>query len=224
MSTQVLSEHLTLVRGIPLFESLAEEELENLMTRAPVRRYRSRTMLMEKGDEAHALYVVISGHVRIFADDGNDKEITLNELVPGEYFGELALLEDEPRCASAVTTVDSQLLMISKADFQHFLVSTPNAAFGMIRDLSRKVRALSRDVERLALRDVYGRLSDVLNERAKEEQGRLITDALTQRDLASLVGSSRETISRIFKELKSGGYIALDGKRIVLNRRLPERW
>ena len=94
----------------------------------------------------------------------------------------------------------------------------------MIQHLAEKVRELTQDVERLALQDVYGRLVGILKERAGEADGRLITGPITQQELANLVGASREMISKIFKDLKSGDYISLEGKRIVLQRELPARW
>lgn len=209
---------------MPLFSGLTPAQLDKLTSFAPVRSYRARTVLMEKGDEASAMYVLLGGRVRIFAVGDDGKELTLNELGPGQYFGELALISDTTRCASAITLAASRLLTIPKAEFVEFLASNPDAALRMIHHLADKVRQLTQDVERLALRDVYGRLVDALCERAETVDGRLITEAITQQELAHLIGSSREMVSRIFKELKAGGYIALEGKRVVLLRDLPARW
>ena len=224
MSKQLSEKDLETLAATTLFCGLGIEELEKLVEFAPVRRYKARTVVIEKGDAANALYVILDGRVRIFAQGDEDKEITLNELGAGEYFGELALITDKPRCASAMTTADSRLLAVSKTEFTEFLATTPDAAPRMINYLADKVQELTQDVERLALQDVYGRLVGVLNERARESDGRLITGPLTQQEIANLVGASREMISRIFKELKAGDYISLEGKRIVLERELPARW
>jgi len=224
MSKQLSEKDLETLAETTLFCGLSKEELNKLVMFAPVRRYKARTVIMEKGDAASALYAILDGGIRIFSQGGDDKEVTLNELGPGEYFGELALITDKPRCASAITTVDTRLLAVSKPLFTEFLATTPDAAPRMIQHLAEKVRELTRDVERLALQDVYGRVVSILKERAVEADGRLITGPITQQDLANLVGASREMISRIFKELKAGGYVSLEGKRIVLQRELPARW
>jgi CRP/FNR family cyclic AMP-dependent transcriptional regulator len=217
-------ETLDLLSQVPLLVGLDPEALGALVGQATVRSYRANTVIMEKGDEASALYVVLSGRVRVFSADDKGKEYVLNELGPSDYLGELALIDDCTRTASVLTLVPSRFLVIPKASFQAFLTSRPSVALHLITALAARVRKLTEEVERLALCDVYGRLVDTLAARAVEEDGRLITDALTQRDLAALVGASREMISRIFKDLKSGGYISLDGKRVVIHQKLPERW
>lgn len=209
---------------IPLFAGLGRDLIGDLVDQATLRAYRANTVVMQKGDEASALYVLLSGRVKVFSADDNGKEIVLNELGPGDYLGELALIEDSTRSASVMTVAPSRFLVIPKASFQAFVISRPSVALHLIGALAARVRKLTEEVERLALRDVYSRLADTLHARAVEEDGRLVTDPLTQRDLAALVGASREMVSRILKDLKAGGYISLDGKRIVIHRKLPERW
>ena len=224
VSKQFSEKDLETLAATSLFAGLTPDEFESLVAFAPVRRHKSRTVIMEKGDAANALYVILEGRVRIFAQGEEDKEVTLNELGIGEYFGELALITDKPRCASAITTAETRLMAVPKRNFTEFLATRPDAALRMIHALAEKVRELTQDVERLALQDVYGRLVGLLNERAEERSGRRVTGPITQQELANLIGASREMISRIFKELKAGDYISLDGKRIVLERDLPARW
>jgi CRP/FNR family cyclic AMP-dependent transcriptional regulator len=209
---------------VPMFRNLSAAHRQKLLRHATVRKYRRNTILMERGDDANGLYVVLSGLVKVYLSDAQGREYVLGELAPGNYLGELALIEDSTRTASAMTLADSRLLFISKAVFKTFIHECPDAAYRLIRSLAARARELTEEVEKLALRDVYGRLAETLQSRAAEENGRLITDRLTQQQLASMVGASREMVSRIFKDLKSGGYISLEGKRIVLHRALPERW
>ena len=112
MSQQLSEKDLETLAGTSLFSGLNAEEFNSLLMFAPVRRYKARAVIMEKGDAANALYIILDGHIRIFAQGEEDKEVTLNELGAGQYFGELALITDEPRCASAVTTSVSPLLSI----------------------------------------------------------------------------------------------------------------
>jgi CRP/FNR family cyclic AMP-dependent transcriptional regulator len=209
---------------VPMFAGLLPDEVTALTRQASLRSYRKHTLLMQKGDEASVLYVVLSGRVKAFSTDDNGKEIVLNELGPGDVVGELAVLDGSTRTASVITAESCRCLAIPKAAFQAFLRARPDVALRLLTTLAERVRSLTEEVERLALRDVYGRLADTLSARAVDEDGRLITDPMTQRELAALIGASREMVSRIFKDLKAGGYISLEGKRVVIHRNLPEHW
>ncbi len=210
--------------NIPLFSGLSDEDLRTIERHAVPKSYRKSTVLIEKGDETTSLYVIVSGKVKVFVADDTGKEIVLNTQEEGEHFGELALLGDTRRTASVMTVEDSKFLVITKKAFLQCLSTHPNIALNLIRALVERVRALTDNVSNLALRDVYGRLTAALMENAKEEAGKLITDRLTQQEIASLVGSSREMVSRIFKDLKAGGYITVEGKRITIHKKLPAHW
>jgi CRP/FNR family cyclic AMP-dependent transcriptional regulator len=217
-------DNIDLLMKVPLLSGLSAEELRLLERHAAVRSYRKQTVMIEKGDEANALYIILSGGVKVFASDSNGKEITLNQLGPGEYVGELAIIDGAARAASVVTLEDSSFLVVQKAAFQDLLAARPDVAFRLLVHMVGRVRTLTKEIESLALRDVYGRVADTLTARARMENDRLITDAMTQRDIANLTGASREMVSRIFKDLKAGGYVALEGKRVVILRKLPARW
>lgn len=210
---------------VALFASLPPGELQKLESRTKQKRYRKNTVIIEKGDESSTLYVLVSGKVRAYVSDEQGKEVVLNVCdEPGTVFGELALLRDTPRTASVMTLEDSQFLLLSKVDFQQCLRDNPQIALDIIADLIDRVSVLTDRVSALALNDVYGRLAATLQNMASQEDGRRITQAVTQQELAQMIGASREMVSRIFKELKAGDYIQLEGKRIVLNKKLPARW
>ena len=210
---------------VALFASLPPEELQKLESRTKQKRYRKNTVIIEKGDESSTLYVLVSGKVRTYVSDEQGKEVVLNVSdEAGTVFGELALLRDTPRTASVMTLEDSQFLLLSKVDFQQCLRDNPQIALDIIADLIDRVSVLTDRVSALALNDVYGRLAATLRNMASQEDGRWITQAVTQQELAQMIGASREMVSRIFKELRAGDYIQLEGKRIVLNKKLPARW
>jgi len=210
--------------NVPLFQGLCEEELHTIELHAVPKTYRKNTVIIEKGDESTSLYILVGGKVKVYVSDDQGKEIILNTQGPGEYLGELALLGESPRTASVMTLEDSRFLVITKRAFLECLSKNPNIALNLIKGLVRRVSALTESVSNLALRGVYGRLSNALMEHASEEDGRLVTQRLTQQDIANLVGSSREMVSRIFKDLKAGGYISVEGKRIIINKKLPANW
>ncbi|NEV63660.1 Crp/Fnr family transcriptional regulator [Thiorhodococcus minor] len=212
-----------MLEEVELFEGLDPEELEAIERHAIERHYRKATVVIERGDEANTLYLLLAGKVKVYVSDREGKEVVLRELGPGAHFGELALLGEQPRTASVATVEDSRCLALTKRSFIQCLGDHPKIAFNLIQDLSRRLRALTESVEDFALSDVYRRLAKLLVEVATEEEGRLITPPYTQQALAARVGASREMISRILGDLKEGGYVASEGRRLVLMKPLPAR-
>ena len=214
-----------MLETIHLFTALSEDALQALEDRAKTRRYRRNTVIMERGDEAGALFVLVSGKVRVYVADEEGKEVVLQTCdEPGTYFGELALLRNSPRTASVMTLTESEFRTISRKDFLSYLAEHPRIAQAVISHLADQVSSLTDRVTALALDDVYGRLVIALRELAQDEGGRQITPPVTQQELAKSIGASREMVSRIFKELRAGDYIRMERKRIVLNRKLPAHW
>lgn len=213
------------LKNISLFEGLPEGDLQAITKLAVTRQYPKNTLVICEGDSSDSLYIVLSGKVKVFLNDEDGKEVTLNIQGEGEYFGELAMLDDAPRSASVVTLEDSQLAVVSKAAFEECLENNPKIALTVIRGLARRLRELTENVRSLALMDVYGRVARTLLELAEEKDGKLVvTQRLTQRDIASLVGASREMVSRILRDLTVGGYISSKNKIITIHERLPPAW
>lgn len=180
-------------------------------------------IVIHEGDEALSLYLIVSGAVKVFLSDDNGKQIVVNTQHEGEYFGELALLDDAPRSASVMTTEASTFLVLNKHDFDHILREHPTMALPIMRQLASRVRLLSENVKSLALLDVYGRLARTLLMLAEPgDDGRLaVREKLTQQELANRIGASREMVARILKDLATGGYISIEKRRITINEKLP---
>jgi CRP/FNR family cyclic AMP-dependent transcriptional regulator len=209
---------------IPLFAGLDAGALQAIEQHATARVVRKNTVVIQQGDESSMLYAVITGRLKVSVADEQGKEVILNTLGPGDYFGELAILGDLPRTATVATVEDSRLMTISRSAFLDLVRAQPDIALAVIRGLTERVAHLTEQVGRLALGDVYSRVRDTLMAQAAEEDGLLITGRLTQGDIAKMVGSSREMVSRIFKDLREGGYIRLDDKRVLILKKLPPRW
>jgi CRP/FNR family cyclic AMP-dependent transcriptional regulator len=209
---------------VPLFTGLDTAALETLRQHTKRKHYQKRTVVIEKGDESSSLYVLESGLAKVYVADDAGKEIVLRELGPGDHFGELAFLGGSARTASVMTLTDCELLQLTGAVFKDFLAAHPDAALHLIRHLARQVADLTDTASDMALLSVYGRIAKLLVEHATEEDGRLVTAPLTQQGIADRVGCSREMVSRIVGDLKIGGYISIEGKRFVLERKLPDRW
>lgn len=210
--------HISLFREV---ESSARHDLETgMITRA----YPRGTIVVHQGDDSQSLYLVIEGRLRIFITGEDGKELTLGSLQAGDYFGEMALLDDEPRMASALVTEDARLAMLNRRHFLACLERHPAIARVLLRTLSARLRLVTDSLGDMAMLDVYGRIARVLLQHAEEIDGLRMTERLTHQDIANLVGASREMVSRILKDLRKGGYITTAGKRIVINRDLPARW
>jgi len=214
-----------MLANIPLFSGLNKQELEQVSQHAITRTYPKNTVIINDGDPAESLYVIIKGKVKIFLNDETGKEVIINCQGAGEYFGELALIDKAQRSASVMTMETSTFSVISKHSFHELLAKSPSIALSLIRDLTQRVRVLTDNVKSLALLDVYGRVAKTLLSLATEHDGKLlIEDKLTQQDIANRIGASREMVSRILKDLTAGGYISMEHKHIVINEKLPKNY
>ncbi|NOX91117.1 MAG: Crp/Fnr family transcriptional regulator [Gammaproteobacteria bacterium] len=192
---------------------------------AVTRSFPKNTLVICEGDTSDSLYVVLSGKVKVFLSDEEGKEVTLNLQGSGEYFGELAILDEAPRSASVMTVEDTRLAVLSKAAFERCMEQHATIALVVMRGLACRLRELTENVRSLALMDVYGRVARLLLDMSEEVDGKnVIKQRLTQRDIASMVGASREMVSRILRDLSVGGYITIENKIITLNERLPPAW
>ena len=203
---------------------MQEQLLRELSERAVMRTFPANTVIVSEGDGTDALYIVLSGKVKVFLANENGKEVLLTVQGPGEYFGEM-ILDGGPRSASVMTLQPSRFLVVPRSDVEAFLARHPEFAMGLILKLIKRVRVLTDNVKSLALQDVYGRVTRMLQELAVEQDGKqVVAQKPTQQEMASRVGASREMVSRILKDLAQGGYIEIAGKRIVINKKLPPEW
>ncbi|MGH9578045.1 MAG: Crp/Fnr family transcriptional regulator [Terriglobales bacterium] len=207
-----------------VFDGLTADEVNALSAHACVQTFPKNAVIINEGDCSNSIFIIASGRVKVFLHNEDGKEVVLNVHGPGEYFGEL-VLDEGPRSASVATLEVSRFYIITKADFRQFVSAHPDFAMKLINRLMHRVRVLTENVRNLALLDVYGRVARLLLELAIEKEGRLVVaEKLTQKDIADRVGASREMISRIFKELVSGGYVVLANKQIVISKDLPAGW
>ncbi|MCG8670041.1 MAG: Crp/Fnr family transcriptional regulator, partial [Pseudomonadales bacterium] len=213
------------LRNIELFEKLTDEELSTLESLAVTRSYPKNTVLINEGDQANAMYFIDSGKVRVYVSDDQGKEFILNTMGEGEYFGELSLLDDEKRSASVITTEKAAFSIIYKEDFTGAIMQNPALALSLMKNLTGRVRQLTDNIKTLALQDVYGRIRKTLMSLAVDHDDiQVVEEKLTQQDIANRIGSSREMVARILKDLQIGGYIESEKKQIKILKKLPESY
>ena len=177
---------------------------------------RSSTVLAA-GDLTDSLYIVLSGRLKVMMSDAEGKEVILSILGPGEFFGEMGLIDDSPRSASVVAIEACELLSIAKRDFKKCLAENFEMAMAVMRGLVRRLREADRKIGSLALLDVYGRVARLLLDMSENVEGeKVVTKRLPKQDIAKMIGASREMVSRVMKDLQMGGYIEVRGSNIVL--------
>jgi len=207
--------------NIPLFAGLGKGDREALAQHTIARTVPAHTLLLREGERSDSLYLILYGKVKVFVNDDRGGEAILNLIGPNEFFGEMALIDDSPRSASVMTMEPTRVAVMTKDAFRKCLAEHPDIAYNLIRILTARVRLLSANVRDLALLDVYDRVARTLQNLAKPVDRELVIDQkLTHQEIASMVGASREMVSRILKDLANKGYIKVEGKRITLYEKI----
>src|SRR5512132_3266712 len=208
----------TILKSVPLFASFPDEQLRTLVTVVTRRSAPRASVIMAAGDQIDSLYIVISGRLKAMMGDAEGKEVILSLIGPGEFFGEMGLIDDAPRSASVVTIEPCELLSITKRDFKKCLADNFEMATAVMRGLVRRLRDADRKIGSLALLDVYGRVARLLIDMSEEVDGqKIVTRKIAKQDIAKMIGASREMVSRVMKDLQIGGFIEMRGSSILLH-------
>jgi CRP/FNR family transcriptional regulator, cyclic AMP receptor protein len=206
---------------VTLFSGLPLKDFPSGM----IRRYPKNAIVINQGDPISSLYFILSGRIKLYMSNQRGKAFILDIRGPGDYFGDLELVDVGPCIASAVTLEESWMYAIQDAYFERFLSEHPEIDRRFYRSLVQRTRPLIERINSLALDPVYGRVIRTLLGSATEREGKLVTERLTQQDLADRVGACREMVKLILKSLEEGGYIKVENKRItLLKREFPPAW
>ncbi len=207
------------IEKVPLFGQLGPADLQRVMELARERTYPKNSVILFEDDPGDALFVVATGQVKVVLIGEDGREVILSVLGEGEFFGEMALIDDEPRSAHVIAMEDSTLVVLRREDFQSILMQVPAIALALLKELSRRLRRVDEKVGSLVLLDVNGRVAQLLLELADEEGGERITRRLTHHTIAQMIGSSRETVSRTMRELVDKGLVHISRKDITIKDR-----
>jgi CRP-like cAMP-binding protein len=210
-----------------IFCGITGPALEDLAHRFQVRTRSATVAFCSKDEPGDAMYLIFSGRVKVVLGGGSpqSRELTLATLDAGEFFGEMSLLDGSPRSATVISIDDTTLLVLTRDEFHEHLKRHPQTAINLLGELSRRLRHADEKIADLALHDVHARLVRTL-ERLARADGEITTDGLllrrrpTQQDLANMIGSCRETISRTFTTLMSQGLVETRGRALLLTNRL----
>ncbi len=211
-----------LLEKVSIFTQLSPAEINDLVFLISVKEYPKDTPVLHQMDPGDSMFIIASGKVKVsrYGEDG--REIILSTLGPGEFFGEMSLLDSEPRSADVTTKEDSVLLVLKRDDLLGHLKKFPSVAIGVLVEMSRRLRRADEKIGNLALLDVYGRVARVLldiseTEGVVTENGIVIENRPTHQEIAAMIGTSRETVSRVLSDLAKDGYLTIQGKRIVIH-------
>ena len=206
-----------LLRNVPLFAAVPEGQLLLLTGVVGRKSFPRGTTIISAGDTNDFLYIIISGRLKVMMSDDEGREVILAILGANEFFGEMGLLDDSPRSASVVALEPCELLSLSKRDFKKCLLDNFELSMTVMRGLVKRLREADGKIGSLALMDVYGRVARLLLEMSEIVDGRkVVTKKLAKQDIAKMIGASREMVSRVMKDLQSGGVIEVRGSAIYL--------
>lgn len=211
--------NVELLRRVPLFSLMTEEQAQQIADAVVKRRFKRGDRIVEQGLKSNALYIILTGRARVLATDSRGREVILATLQQGDHIGEMSLIDNEPHSATVRTEVQTDVLMLGRAEFERCMPENGSMAHAVMRVLVHRLRQSVRNIESLALMDVYGRLARVLLENAQPDAAgdMVIHDKISRQDLAKMVGASREMVTRVMKDLEERGFVVqrLDGSMAV---------
>jgi len=198
--------------------------LAAIAQRGTRRNFPTHAIVVTEGDTSDSLYIVLTGRLKVYSSSDDGRDVVLGEIGPGDYFGELSL-DGGPRSVSVQALEPCVCRVLPGAEVRQFLTEHPDFGWHLSIKLIGMVRRLTDQVKSLALQDVYGRMVRLLIEMSDPVgEERVMRKKLTQQDIAERIGSSREMVNRVMKELTAGGYVRLREGRHVILRKLPAAW
>lgn len=201
---------------------LTVEQAQTIADGVVKRRYRRGEIIVEQGRKSDALFILLSGRARVITSDTRGREVILAVLEAGDYLGEMSLIDNEPHSATVRAEVQTDVLVLGRNEFATCLPDNSSLSYAILRGLVARLRNADRQIESLALLDVYGRVARALLDMAEDDEGRrVIRSKVSRQDLAKVVGASREMVSRVMKDLEERGLIETqENGWVVLTERL----
>jgi CRP/FNR family cyclic AMP-dependent transcriptional regulator len=216
--------NLDLIRRVPLFSMLTTDQARVVADGVVKRRFRRGEIVVEHGKKSNALFILLTGRARVLTADSRGREVILAVLQSGDYVGEMSLIDNEPHSATVRCELQCDVLILGRAEFARCLPENSSLSYAIMRGLVQRLRSADRQIESLALLDVYGRVARTLLDMSEEEKGvKIIRGKVSRQDMAKVVGASREMVSRVMKDLEDRGVIeTLENGSVVIKERLHD--
>jgi CRP/FNR family cyclic AMP-dependent transcriptional regulator len=211
-----------LIRRVPLFSALTPTQAESVADAVVKRRFKRGDFIIEQGKKSNYLAIFLTGRGRVISTDGRGREVILATMNPGDYVGEMSLIDNQPHSATVRAELQTDALILGRVEFASCLAENTSMAYAVMKGLVQRLRHADRKIESLALLDVYGRVARVLLEFAvPDPDGQLrIKDRVSRQDVAKMIGASREMVSRVMKDLEERGFIEFNeaGETLIKDR------
>jgi len=210
-----------LLRIFPLFTDLNDDELAIISRLMVLRKFRKNNLIIFEDDVGNSLFVIKTGRVKISRIAADGSEAILAILGAGDFFGELSVIDGQGRSASVTSIDDVELLMLRRTDFMEILERIPKIAISLLKELAGRIRKSDSHIRSLSLLDAKGRVATTIIRLAEDigkmKQGKVYIEELPlQRDLASIAGTSRETISRVIKRFEEEGHVEMEHNTLII--------
>jgi CRP/FNR family transcriptional regulator, cyclic AMP receptor protein len=220
--TTMPQDEVSFLRNVPIFADLEEKDLQKIFKLGTWQKYKKGNIVVLEQESGAALFVIISGKVKVMRTDEDGREVILSMFGPGEFFGEMSLLDGLARSASVVATVKSELFMIHRRDFLELLHEFPTVSISLLAELAMRLRKADMQIKSLSLKDAAGRIANVLLILADDvgvfRKGKAeIDDLPLQQDIANMAGTSRETVSRMIHQFVETGEVLMKGNKLIID-------
>src|SRR5690606_5264606 len=217
-----LEENKAFLRRVPLLSGLNEQQIESLAAGSARRNFPKGRTIVSEGEPSQSLYILLSGRAKVQRSVSEGREVILAVLGSGDFFGEMSLIDEAPRSASVITLESCDFMSIAKESFKAMLLQSNDMCMAVMRGLVRRLREADQKIETLALLDVYGRVARVLLDFSEQVNGeRIVRNRLPRQEIAKMIGTSREMVSRVMKGLEIDGYIVpMPEGRLMLREKI----
>ena len=217
-----LGEAMEILRNVPFFSDIEESELAKIVRVGVRKKYKKGSIILLEEEAGAALFLILSGKVKIVRTDDDGREVILSILGENDFFGEMSILDGLARSASVVAITKTELFMIHRRDFLNLMHDFPTVAISLLKEMAMRLRKADAQIKSLSLKDAAGRVANVILQLAddigKIRKGRVEIDELPlQQDLANMAGTSRETISRMVHMFIKKGHLELQGNKLIIN-------
>ena len=217
-----MTEELGFLRNVPIFADLDDTQLDKIAKLGTRKKYKKGNIIVLEKEMGAALFVIITGKVKVVRTDEDGREVILSIFGPGEFFGEMSLLDGLARSATVVATAKSELFMIHRREFLDLLNEFPAVAISLLAELTMRLRKADAQIKSLSLKDAAGRVANVLLLLSDDvgifKKGKvMIEDLPLQQDMANMAGTSRETVSRMIHQFVEKGHVSLEGNKLTIN-------
>jgi CRP/FNR family transcriptional regulator, cyclic AMP receptor protein len=199
---------------VPLLSRIDRGELQKFAEVTREKNYPKGSVILFEDDPGDSLFIVREGRVKVVLVGEDGREVILGVMGVGEHFGELSLIDDQPRSAHVIALEDSVLLVLRREEFRRRVEASPAVAWALLTELSRRLRTADKKIGGLVLLDVPGRIARVLLENAPDEESNVVQRRLTHQTIAHMIGASRETVSRTMRDFQDANWIAVE-KRVI---------